>query len=72
MLFRSYGSTKCTVSIPVPAGGFLGGHSYEYEMIFNADSLTTALVRVLPWKEVEVSDDVDGFGEKKDSTHVSK
>lgn len=61
----------CTVGIPVPSGGLQGGHSYEYEMIFKEGVLKPALVRVLPWKEDEVSDDVDGFGEKQNKAYVN-
>ncbi len=56
----------CTVGIPVPSAGLQGGHSYEFEMIFKEGALKPALVRVLPWNEEVISDDVGAYGEEKD------
>ena len=50
--------SSCSVNIPAPSGGFLGGHCYEYDLIFDADSLFIGIVKVAPWKEIDVSDDV--------------
>ncbi len=49
----------CQVNIPVPEDGYEAGHSYEYDMIFDADSLMLGYVRVAAWNEVTVSTDVE-------------
>lgn len=49
----------CSTLIPIPEEGYQAGHSYEYVMYFDADSLMLGLVTVAPWEEDVVSDDVE-------------
>ena len=50
-LIQEFDMSSCAASIPFPQGGFQAGKCYEYEMIFDADSLMLGNVNVLPWKE---------------------
>ena len=49
---------KCAVSLPLPDNCYQAGHSYEYLMYFDADTLSLGLVTVSAWKEDVVSSDV--------------
>ncbi len=50
---------SCNVDIPFPEGGYLAGHSYQYDMYFDIDGGSLAEVVVAPWKDVTVSSDVN-------------
>ena len=49
----------CQLYIPLPEGGLKSGHSYEYLIYFDADTITLGVVTVAPWINIEVSDDVN-------------
>ena len=49
---------SCAINLPNITNGYQAGHCYEYLMYFDADSLELGLVKVAPWNDVVVSDDV--------------
>ena len=49
---------SCAINLQNITNGYQAGHCYEYLMYFDADSLELGLVKVAPWNDVVVSDDV--------------